>query len=253
MRNFLASLFGRSRNGRGDAQAHMTFGQTSLGRSMTRTKLLLKKQLWIWPIIAVVVLAIIGYSVSSLIHRTMEDNLRSELTTLLTVEKSMLEKWLKVQEAAAVSLANNPDIRKSAIDLLNLAAEVPPTGVATDSDSVDRAKIGREENVLRTSLGRQIEPVMTAHDFVGYVLVDKKYQIIATTHTEMLGQNAPHQFEDMLAQVMSGKALVSVPYQSLAVIKDRSGQSRTRVPTMIVAAPVRDENLQIVAALCLRI
>jgi eukaryotic-like serine/threonine-protein kinase len=253
MQNFLTSLFGRSRNGRDNAQAHMTFGQTSMGRSMTRTKLLLKKQLWVWPIIAVVLLAVIGYSVSSLIHRTMEDNLRSELTTLLTVEKSMLEKWLKVQEAAAVSLANNPDIRKSAIDLLSLAAEAPSNGPTTESDSVDRSKIGREENALRASLGRQIEPVMTAHDFVGYVLIDKKYQIIATTHTEMLGQAAPRQFEDLLAQVLSGKSLVSVPYQSIAVVKDRNGQSRTRVPTMIVSAPVRDENLQIVAALCLRI
>src|SRR3954470_1904706 len=96
MWNQLARLWTRSRDGRDHAQAHMTFGQTSFGRTMSRTRLLLKKQLWIWPIVAVALLAVVGYAVSSSMHQTMEDNLRSELDTLLTVERSMLEKWFKV-------------------------------------------------------------------------------------------------------------------------------------------------------------
>ena len=85
---------------------------------MSRTGVLLKKQLWIWPIVAVVLLAIVGYAVSSSIQRTMEDNLRSELETLLTVERSMLEKWFKVQESSALTLANNQEIRKTVTQLL---------------------------------------------------------------------------------------------------------------------------------------
>ena len=94
-------LFSRLRKSRDLAQGHMTFGQTSLGRNVSRTGLLLKKQLWIWPIVAVVLLAVVGYAVSTSIQQTMENNLRSELQTLLTVEQSMLERWFKVQESTS--------------------------------------------------------------------------------------------------------------------------------------------------------
>src|SRR6185295_4396679 len=118
MHNLLQSLFLRTRSERNRAGAHMTFGQTSLGRTMSRTALLLKKQLWIWPIVAVVLLAIVGYAVSTSIRRTMEDTLYSELNTLLTVERSMLEKWLKVQESSALTLANGQEIRRTVTELL---------------------------------------------------------------------------------------------------------------------------------------
>ncbi len=90
------------RSNRSDAaQGHMTFGATSLGRSMARTRLLLKKQLWIWPVLSIVALALIGFGVSRSIHHTMEQNLRTQLETLLNVERSMLQQWLSVQEANA--------------------------------------------------------------------------------------------------------------------------------------------------------
>ena len=37
-------------------QAHMTWAPTSMGRSVSRAGVILRKQLWIWPIIAVVLL-----------------------------------------------------------------------------------------------------------------------------------------------------------------------------------------------------
>src|SRR3954470_15056622 len=100
------------------AQAHLTFGGTSVGRSISRTGLLLKKQLWIWPIIAVVLLAVIGYGIRAAIERTMKASLRSQLLTLLSVERSMVETWLKVQESNAESLANDQQIREVAAQLL---------------------------------------------------------------------------------------------------------------------------------------
>jgi eukaryotic-like serine/threonine-protein kinase len=86
-------------------QGHLTFGATSVGRSISRTGLLLKKQLWIWPIIAVVLLAGIGYSIRVAIERTMRASLQSQLETLLSVERQMLETWLKIQESNSESLA----------------------------------------------------------------------------------------------------------------------------------------------------
>src|SRR5688500_20373828 len=102
MWNWLNVLLGRTRAGAGArGQAHLTFGQTSIGRTVSRTGLLLKRQLWIWPIIAFVLLATVGYFIKTSIQRTMEDNLASQLASLRDIERAMLEKWFKVQEANA--------------------------------------------------------------------------------------------------------------------------------------------------------
>jgi nitrate reductase NapE component len=108
MFSWLTRWFGSARPSAEAAQAHITFGNTSVGRSISRTRLFLQKQLWIWPIIAVVLLAAIGFGIRSAIERTMKENLRSELQTLLSVEQSMLETWLKVQEANAESAVWRP-------------------------------------------------------------------------------------------------------------------------------------------------
>src|SRR4051794_3584086 len=88
--------------------AQLTFGATSVGHVSARSRLLLKKQLWIWPIIAVVLLAAVGLAIGTAIERTMEASLHSELETLVSVQRSMLETWLKIQESNAQSLANDP-------------------------------------------------------------------------------------------------------------------------------------------------
>src|SRR5262249_38860289 len=76
MFNWLRQFF---RSSRGSAvQAHITFGATSVGRSISRTGLLLKKQLWIWPIIAIVLLACVGLGIRVAIERTMKASLRSQ-------------------------------------------------------------------------------------------------------------------------------------------------------------------------------
>ena len=71
MFNWLSRLLRSSRAG-APAQAHITFGSTSISRSISRTGLLLKKQLWIWPIIAVVLLACIGYALRVAIEAIMD-------------------------------------------------------------------------------------------------------------------------------------------------------------------------------------
>ncbi|MFM8572408.1 MAG: hypothetical protein ACKOAU_12490, partial [Pirellula sp.] len=93
-------------------KAHMTFARTTMGNRIHRTTLLLRKQLWIWPILAVLLLSLIGYLITRSIRLTMEANLQSQLTTLLEVEKSMVLKWLGQQEVSARTLANQSDLRQ---------------------------------------------------------------------------------------------------------------------------------------------
>ena len=214
---------------------------------MSRTKLLLKKQLWIWPIVAVVLLAIIGYAVSSSIQQTMEDNLRSELQTLLSVERSMLEKWFKVQESSALTLANNQELRKTVVQLLAANAD---SKLKSDPAAISPSE--RDLSELHARIAKELEPGMSAHDFVGFVVADKQLRIAAATTIDLIGRTVP-QYENFLTRTLTGKPSVSAPFPSVVILKDAMGRVRTGAPTMFVCAPVRDDNLQVVAVLALRI
>jgi hypothetical protein len=68
------------------AGAHMTWAKTSVGRTISRTGLFLKRQIWIWPIVAVVLLSLIGLFVRRAIETTMREGLQSELQTVVDLE-----------------------------------------------------------------------------------------------------------------------------------------------------------------------
>src|SRR5438067_2459921 len=126
MLNWFTPFYRRPTPAGPTAEARITFGGISAGRAVSRTGLLLKKQLWIWPIIAVLLLAGVGYGIHVAIERTMKASLQSQLTTLLNVQRSMLETWLHIQESNAQSLANDSQVRELAADLI--AAAQPAAG-----------------------------------------------------------------------------------------------------------------------------
>jgi eukaryotic-like serine/threonine-protein kinase len=244
MPKWLDQILGRNSAHSDGRAAHMTFHQTSFGRSLTRTTLLLKKQLWIWPIVAVVLLGIVGYTVSNAIERTMENTLRSELSTLLSVEKAMLEKWFKVQQSSALTLANDPEIRHSVAAILAASGDAAHPA-AVPEDDLELPK-------LRAQLANELSPGMTAHDFVGYVVVDKQQHIVAAFSPQLIGQSLP-QFSSFLSRTLEGKPTVTAPFPSIVMLNDAAGNPKSGVPTMFVCAPVRDDNFQVVAVLALRI
>lgn len=229
------------------SRAQLVFGKTSFGRSINRTQILLKRQLWIWPVIAVALLSIIGYSIRNLIHQTMESNLKAELTTLLSVERSMLEKWLRVQEASAVALANDEQIRGSALKIIAANTTSPPTLKVAGSHST------KEELVaLHSQFIKELEPGLWSQGFVGFDLIDKQQRVICAYTEDMIGQSIP-ELENVVAQALDGKPAVSVPFPSTSMLKDRTGKLRSGTPTMFVCSPILNENLQVVAVLALRI
>ncbi len=227
----------------------MTFGQTSVGRTLSRTRLLLKKQLWIWPIIAVVLLAAVGYGIRSAIERTMKESLQSQLHTTLNIERSMLETWLKVQESNAESLANDKHVREVAAEILAEARTIVGSD-ASQSGELPQAP-RPNTSALHSRLNQELSTGMSAHGFGRYILVDKQQSIIAATSPELIGQTIA-EYEGFLNRALEGQVTVSPPFASVVRLKDDRGRMRTGTPTMFVCAPVRDSNFQVVAALGLR-
>lgn len=252
MLNWLNRIVRRAVPATSPAQAHITFGATSVGRSLSRTSLLLKRQLWIWPIIAVLLLAVVGYGIRVAIERTMKASLQSELETLLNIERAMLETWLKIQESNAESLANDQQVRLTAEQILAATQPastlLPPTGGDAAAPSTPPSDLA----ALHVRLEKELSPGMSAHNFVRYILVDKQQRIVSASSPELNGQIIP-EYESFLNRALEGEVVVSPPFASVVAMKDEKGRMRTGVPTMFVVAPVRDANLQVVAALALRI
>jgi tRNA A-37 threonylcarbamoyl transferase component Bud32 len=220
--------------------AHMTWAARSVSHTLTSTRLFLKKQLWLWPIIAVVLLSALGLGVHRAIESTMKANLQSEMQTLLGVERAMVERWMATQERNAEAMANDAETRRI-VDQLLLA--VKGNGEAADLATV---------NKLRDQLADSLGPAMTSHHYIGFVLVDRNHKVQAASEPEIIGMEAPAGMQAFVDKALDGVGSVSAPYPSVSALRESDGLRRTGIPTMIVSAPVRDENFQVIASLGLR-
>jgi serine/threonine protein kinase len=246
MYNWLSEFFSKSRPTSEMGKVHLTFARTSMGRSLSQTGWLLTKQLWIWPIVAVALLGALSFGVQSSIQTTMEATLRSQLETLLAVEKSMVGKWFKQQESNAAFIANDKSVRQTVADVLaenSRSATEPPGEAAPNSRSGAGPK---------TRLATELAPGMSAHDFAGYVVIDKEKAIVASNSPELIGRTFPA-FYTFLTRVFNGESTVCPPFASVAMVKDDNSTLRTGVPTMLVCVPVRDNDFQVIAVLAFRV
>lgn len=235
----LLSLFkaGKSAAPRG---THMTWESTSMGRTISRTGLFLRRQIWVWPIIATVVLSVLAFVVHRAIESTMQDNLRSELETLLRVETAMLEDWVAVQISNVEALANDVTVREPIYRILDAQKEGK---TAASNNAVDP----------EVQIGKRIMPWLSTHGYVGYLITDKSKKIIAAKTKELLGRDDISEYDTFLRPALEGRANICPPFSSVVPAVDESGRLRTDVPTMFVCAPIRDADFQVVGALALRI
>ncbi len=222
--------------------AHMTWAAGSAGRTISRTTSYIKKQIWIWPIIALLLLTVIGLSVRSAIDSTMKENLRSQLQTLLDVEKAMLVTWLNTQSSNAEMLANNRQIRDYTIQLLGKPS--PQGDDLTDETPLDD---------IHQQLSKDLAPAMSTHDYVGYFVVDKNKKIISASNSRLVGQEGIEEYDEFTARALEGTTSICPPFPSVLMMETRTGEEKTGLPTMFVCAPIRDADFQVVAALALQI
>lgn len=213
---------------------HMTWRSRSMPRTMSRTRSLLTTQLWIWPIIAIAVLATIGLATKSLIESTIKHSLREELQTFVELESAMLGHWRGVQQSTAEGLANSLPIRSAVYRLLE--HEENAGAAVVDAD-------------IRKELERQLAAAMASHHFEGFFVADRKQKILDSSQPILIGQPALAEYRGYINDCLDGKTVVSPPFASLGAAPDERGAMRVGAPTIVVCAPVRDESFQVVAAL----
>lgn len=223
----------------------MTWAQSSIVRTATRTGVLLRRQTWIFPILAIIVLATLAFGVRRAIESTMKANLQSQLQTLLNVETEMLETWFGVQSSNAEASANDFQVREA---IYNLLAELEKAESSSDSGTSKPAATTDSLRKLKTEL----EPAMSSHHYLGYLVFDKARRVIAASQDDLLGRKDIAEYEQFVLPALEGQTVISPPFPSVTIMKDQYGRMRTGVPTMFVAAPIRDARFQVVGALAFR-
>ena len=222
------------------AQIHMTWASHSVSKSITRAGVFLRKQIWVWPIAAVVILSVLGFFVRRAIESTIKDNVRSGLTAIVQMESEMLLKWFEVQESTAEALANDAHVRELIYGLIR-----------TDQPESSEDLISNAD--LQRQIEKELGPTLEAHDYIGYLLVDKSKQVVASSHRSLVGQQDVPEYDSFLTRVLGGETIVSNPFPSVVMLKSRDGKTRSGVPTMYACAPVRDESFQVIGALAVQI
>jgi serine/threonine protein kinase len=200
-----------------------------------------------WPIIGFAILLTIGIWVHSAIESTMRENLASELKTLLNVEADMLRTWLVSQQNNAESMANSESVRDVASQLIFQNESIDDPNQPSDSEPTATAV------QLRKQLAKLLAPAMTSHDYVGFILTDRKQNILAASEPDLVGVQQRDEYTNWLIRCIEGKSTVSRPFPSIVPLSDVSRKIHTGTPTMFVAAPVRDASFEVIGVLGLRI
>ncbi|MSR57970.1 MAG: serine/threonine protein kinase [Planctomycetaceae bacterium] len=202
---------------------------------------LLRRQIWIWPIVAALALAILGYLIRSSVESAMKASLAAQLQTLLKADVAALRIWMKLQESNARTVAGDRDLRVFVDEIVDLGNS--PEG--TD------AALLRAPHLEK--LREEIQPWLDAHHYQEFRLVSADGRILASSRDELVGKDGLQNGGKFLATVLSGHATVSPPLASRVMLRDSDGALRVGVPTMFAAAPVVDDEQRVVAALCLRL
>jgi len=243
----IKSILGRRVRGRqSHAPPHLSFARSRVGRTLSRTGVLLQKQLWIFPLLAIIGFLIVHLYVRQAIETTMKANVSSQLEALLKTEAAMLETWLKIQESNAVTHGSDQGVRENVYRLL----ETPAAASAVPDASGATAQVVAAREALR----KELQPAMTAHGYDGYAVLDRNRVVIASDQAGLVGQvYESTEVDRLMERVLSGETVVTTPLPSQSVLRDEKGVMRAGVPTMWVLSPVRDASFHPVAILGLRI
>ena len=223
----------------------MSLNQQTKSRSasyLARTRGFLRTQLWVWPLVAAVVLAFIGVSLRLKMENAMKQQIASNLQVILNANAEALRAWSATVKSDAENLADDPPLHRSG------------HGAAAK----DRARHARRSSQLLAApelaaLRAQLNPWLDRQGYSGFVVLDTNCLILAAKRDQLVGMIQPPGYVDQLSNCFAGQTIITKPFPSVAMLPDAKGKLRAGVPTMFAAAPIKSADGKIIAVLGLRI
>ena len=200
-----------------------------------------RRHVWVRPLLVLVVLAAIGWWLRANVEATLQANLRSVLKTTLQAEQSAVQNWVRMQRNQAAAAAADEQIAGA---IRSLVTNAKPDAAALELFNLPQS----------AELRRELEPVLKAQEYNGFVVVEASGRILAAYRSEMVGVMLTDVEMRLFRQkAFAGQSMVSPSAKSRIVLPDRHGVARAGVPTMFAVAPVLGESGEVIAALGLRI
>jgi eukaryotic-like serine/threonine-protein kinase len=208
---------------------------------LTRSRSFLRTQLWIWPLLAALMLGFVGIELRVRMEGAMKQQIRDNLETILLANAEALRAWSTTMAADAESLAGDSRVRELT-DRLQQRVESRGASQGTLLTAPELA-------ALRTHLN----PWLARHGFQGFVVLNTNALVLASARDPIVGMPSPPGYAEHLQPCWRGECLVSQPFPSVAVLPDAEGNLRAGVPTMFAAAPIHSTDGRVTGVLGLRI
>jgi hypothetical protein len=214
--------------------------RAGLSGSLSVAGTLLRRQLWVWPILAAALLGAVGWWVHRSVEAAMSQELAGGLTTILNADVEALRTWTRDQEAIARALAQTAALRSPVRELVAIGDRPgAPPGALLQSHALAE---------VRTLLG----PSLSNFGYLDFFVVSPSMQIVAAKHDTLIKGPLEDYRRSFIQQVFKGGASVSKPYRATVMLPDAKGELKAGLPTMLVAAPVPDEQGKPLAVLAFR-
>ena len=84
-------------------------------------EIFLRKQLWIWPLLAAAMLFCVGYWLRSSVNRSLRESIEDQLQAVLKADVAALKEWFKLQEATASAAAKDNDVVAAVDQMIDFA------------------------------------------------------------------------------------------------------------------------------------
>src|SRR5262245_6032858 len=197
----------------------------SISSVLSRTQGLLRRHLWLWPLLASVLLAFVGLWVRGRMEGAMKSQIGGNLQTILAANAEALRAWAATVKSHAELAAEDGRVRELVEGLLQRAEQQG----ASQADTMNAPQLA----ALRTEL----KPMLERHHFIGFVVLDTNVVILAAVRDQLIGLKSPPGYAEQFRSSFAGTAVVTRPFPSVAMLVDEKGEVRSGVPTMFAAAP----------------
>ncbi len=228
-------------SGTSKSQSRVRAASSVLSRSARTTAMLFRKQLWVWPIIALVLMTVLGVWMRRAIERPLKENLRDQLTTILQAENAAIQIWLAEQKRYLDTISRDITLRDPITALLAVAAREPETA------------IGLMNAPAQAQLHDYFNGVWRREDYTGFAVFDMTGRVLASDAEYTIGDRPYSTDTGWLPRVLAGRITVSPPFKSVVLLADVTGQVHSGVPTMFVTAPMHDSGGNQIAVIAIRI
>lgn len=211
-------------------------------RTAAQTGTFLRKQIWLRPILAALLLAAIAFPLRNVLEARLRTALASELQAILEADVAALHYWMKSQETSAATLAA----------LHQLIA--PAERVVEQAENRATTQLDLLQSPHLAAVREAMRPLLSVYHFSGFMVVTPVGRVAAAQRNELIGVDYPLDDADaVLKKVLDGTPTVTKPQKSVVMLPAADGTLKAGLPTMFVLAPLRRADGTTFAVLGLRI